>query len=417
MRAPITYHDACEQLEAVLTGRARNDVLDALERDGDFAAGCARLRGAMRSHTLPSTHGRIALQRIIRSLDDRTRREGFHVLASWDYRAHRFAEEMAPVLMLDRHAGPDWCGDGSRAALAILLDQYLLTVLGLCAVRAWDDGDADANLDRVTRLVGLLNGPNGGGHRFVDDAETLLLLAISHYHPHEAAYDMLIQKVRALDETHRLTLAIACAGALGGHLRWGLRYMYRRDVGRMRDDNLVDYPWLLFAATTLARSYASTSAPNDAVVEGLLNAFTADPWAFSGSAPPGMQAYLAEHAEVRASIAEDARGLSEAFARHQPSAKSYSPLGFQSNFLCNAFVAMVATAMIDGDAHPSLNGLFTRERRDGLDVDGVERYARRLMSYAGAGAAAPDRAALIVYDPYEAAHSFNMGMQVLAAAR
>jgi hypothetical protein len=417
LRAPITYHDACEQLEAVLTGRARSDVLDALEHAGDFAGACHRLRAAMRSHTLPSTTGPIALQRTVSSLDDRTRREGFHVLESWDYRAHRFADEMAPVLMLDRHAGPDWCGGGGRDVLAVLLDQYLLTVLGLCAVRAWDDGDANANLDRLTRLVGLLNGPDGSGHRFVDDAETLLLLAISHYHPHEVAYDTLIHKVWSLDDAHRLSVALACAGALGGHLRWGLRYMYRRDVGRMRDDNIVDYPWLLFSAATLARAYACTNTPSDAVVEGLLNAFTADPWAFAGSAPAGMRPYLREHAEVRASIAGHASALAETFARHQPTAKTYSPLGFQSNFLCNAFVAMVATAMIDGEAHPSLNGLFTRDRADGLGADAVERYARRLMGYAGAGAGHAEHAALIIYDPYEAAHSFNMGMQVLAASR
>jgi hypothetical protein len=417
LRAPITYPDACEQLETLLAGTARGDVLDALERDGDFTAACARLRAGMRSHTLPATAGPIRLQPIVRSLDDRTRKEGFHVLESWDYRAHRFADEIAPVLMLDRHAGPEWCGDGSRPALAVLLDQYLLTVLGLLAVRAWDEGDANANLDRVTRLVRSLNGAHGSGHRFVDDAETLLVLAISHYHPHEVAYDTLIQKVWSLDAGHRRAAALAAAGALGGHLRWGLRYMYRRDVGRMRDDNLVDYPWLLFAAVTLARASAESDEPDDAVVGGLLHTFTADPWAFTGGTPAGMRAYQAEHDEVRASIADRATDLVVRFGRHRPSVRAYTPLGFQCNFLCNAFVAMVATAMVSDEAHPSLNGLFTRARGDGLGSDDVERYARRLMGYAGGGEAQPGRAALIVYDPYEATHSFNMGMQVLSGLR
>jgi hypothetical protein len=78
------------------------------------------------------------------------------------------------------------------------------------------------------------------------------LSAISQYHPREHAYDDLLAKVWSLDETHRLRVALACAPSLGSHLRWGLRFMYERDVARMRDDNVVDYPWLLFSIVTLS---------------------------------------------------------------------------------------------------------------------------------------------------------------------
>ena len=43
-------------------------------------------------------------------------------------------------------------------------------------MRAWDEGDPNANLDRVSQLIQTLNGAKGSGRRFVEDAETLLLL-------------------------------------------------------------------------------------------------------------------------------------------------------------------------------------------------------------------------------------------------
>lgn len=411
----ISYADALSAFDNALARRA--EVLDALEHSSDFAGACARLRTAMRSHTLPATSGPIALQRVVRSLDDRTRRDGFHVLESWDYRAQRFAADISPVLMLDRHAGCEPRDDGGRAALSVLLAQYFLTLLGLCAVRAWDEGDANANLDAVSRLVRSVQDETTCGHRFVDDAGTLLLLAISHYHPNESAYDALLEKVWSLGESHRFSIALACAGVLGGHLRWGLRYMYHRDVGRMREDNLVDYPWLLFAASTLMHAYVDDRVSRTEASEGLMNAFTADPWAFMGNLPAGMRAYPAQHAELRQLLHDHAGRLGEDFAEHRPDPRAYSPLAFQCNFLCNAFVAMVGTALVDQAPHPSLNGLFTRRHGDGLGASCVGAYARKLMHYAGRDDDDADRAALIVYDPYEAAHSFNMGMQVLAGRR
>ena len=31
--------------------------------------------------------------------------------------------------------------------------------------------------------------------------------------------------------------------------------LYRRDLGRMRSDNMGDYPWLLFSVATLMEEY------------------------------------------------------------------------------------------------------------------------------------------------------------------
>ena len=56
----------------------------------------------------------------------------------------------------------------------------------------------------------MLQGEQGSGHQFIDDAESLLFLAISYFHPEEVAYDRLLAKVEALDGRHQLRLAHAC---------------------------------------------------------------------------------------------------------------------------------------------------------------------------------------------------------------
>lgn len=414
--AEISYGNALALLEGALASGRRAEILDALLASGDAMQALKRLRGAMKTNTFPTLGKPLALERVVRSFDAKTRTEGFHVLASWDYRAHRFAEDIVPVLMLDRGpAAPVRVGQ-ERAALSVLLDQYFLSILGLVAVRAWDDGDANANLDRVATLVAALNGPSGSGHRVVDDAETLLLLAISHYHPHESAYDTLIDRVWTLDERHGLRLASACASTLGGHLRWGHRFMYERDVGRMRADNAVDYPWLLFSTATLMRAYdRAGDDERRRIAEPLLNGLSADPWCFTGSPPTSLERHRVIHDEVAMRLKGHRDSLCHDFAAHRPSAARYTPLGFLCNFLCNAVVAMVATALEAGARHPSLNDLFTAASDIGTQPPPLD-YARLLMRYAAGHGGRDDGAALIVYDPYEAQTAFNNTMRVFDSA-
>lgn len=414
-RKSITYESACDLVEAALAGNVRTEILDALESGGDFSRACDGLRSAMRSHIFPTRGEPLALNRAVQSLDGRAQRGGLHVLESWDYRAHRFADDILPVLMLDRSARGIVPLDRRRATLAGLLDNYFFSILGLFAAQAWDEGDPNANLDRVNRLLDLLHkdSPNA---RFVDDAETLLLVAVSHYHPVESAYDDLLAKIATLNDAHRLRFAFAGVAALGGHLRWGLRFMYRRDVGRMRDDNVVDYPWLVFSLVTLWRELrrlrdANITGPErEHVAEALVNGIAADPWLWTGSAPACLGSFRAEHAEMREDMFENHELLFEALEVLRPAPGSYSPLGFDCNFVCNTMVAMVATALAEPGPHPSLNTLVSR------GGDDAERYARRLMAYARAGAASPDTPALIIYDPREAAHSFNVTAAVLREA-
>jgi hypothetical protein len=421
LRTAITYTDACDALEAALAGSARDEILDALEASGDFVSACAVLRSAMRAHSFRMAAGPLELHRVVQSFDNRTRRSGLHVLQSWDYRAHQFSDEILPVLMLDRCAVLRVPNENRRAALSVLLDHYFTSVLGLMATSAWDEGDPNENLDCVDRLLQTLNRPNPR-RRFVDDVETLLLVAISHYHPQESAYDELLKRVERLAHPHRVRLAHACASTLGGHLRWGLRFMYRRDVGRMRDDNVVDYPWLVFSLVTLWRELRRmqqagiADSARDHVAEGFVNGLTADPWLWTGNTPRWLALQREEHAELRDEMMEHQSLVAGALEANRPQPGEYSPLGFDCNFLCNTAVAMVATALPDPAPHPSLNALFTRHPHDGWAPADVERQARRLNTYARAGSPDPTVPALIVYDPREAAHAANVTAAVFSEA-
>jgi hypothetical protein len=385
------------------------------------------VRKAMQSHAFAIASGRsdINLRRVVDTLDSRNQREGMHVLQGWDFVAHRFAKDIAPILLLDYCARLGISAERAGAALSILLDQYFLALVSLLAIRAWDEGDANANLDRVTALLHDLQGPRGSGHEFVTDAETLLMLSVSYYHPEEQGYELLVQRVSTLDGPHQLRFAQPCAALLGGHLRWGLRFMYGRDVGRMRDDNVADYPLLMFAVLTLARAHAAHGegqAPSDreVVTEALLNGLSADPWAFVGSVPPALKGHAEWHAEFRQFLERDRRAILAEFERCQPTPKAFSPLAFSCNFPTNATVAMATLAVqgADGGRHPPLNALFACEPDSATDDRSALRLAQRLTEFAtsdptrlGAGGAP-----LVVYDPFDGVHCHNTVLRTLRGA-
>jgi hypothetical protein len=421
-RTRITFDDAAERLGALLHGSARNEILDELLREGAPDGALARLRRAMHAHTFPTGGAPVNMRRIVDTLDARTRREGLHVLQGWDYVAHRFPDEIAPVLLVDYCAKSGVANDGRRS-LAILLDQYFLAVLSLLAVRAWDDGDANGNLDRVTGLLRDLGGPQGSGQPFIDDAETLLLLAVSYFHPEERGYDLILERVRTLDAAHQLRCALPCAAIMASHLRWGLRFMYRSDVSVLRADNEVDYRWLLFSLLTLIRAYSRMhaegvrGAERERVVQGLLNGLSADPWAFVENAPAFLRPLQAEHDEFRELLGARRTDLLREFESQRPSPTIYSPLAFATNFLSNTAVAMVMVALADEQPHPSLDSLLSAERARNLPAGSAERLARELMAYSLAAAQrlGGGGAPLIVVDPYDAAHCFNAVVRLMQA--
>jgi hypothetical protein len=433
-RTEITVEDACELLEQGLVGDARARILDALDIDADFPRACARLRNAMRAGVLPTGGAPLRLQPVVQGLDARARRGGLHVLETWDYRAHRFTGEINPVLMLDRCALPRTPAEERRAVLAVLLDFYLVSILGLIVVHAWDGADLHASLDRAGTLLHALQETGGSGCRFVDDVETLLLASVANYHPEEAAYDGLAERFDALAGAHRTRMGLACAAVLGGHLRWGLQNMYGRDVGRMREDNLVDYPLVVFGLSTLLERYdamgrqperpgpttqaALPTAAEDAtarlpLAEGVLNGLSADPRFALERTPSWLRVHREHHAHARETLLAHRDRLLGDFAAFQPSSQAFSPLGFDCNFLSNAMVAVVATAVAAPGARPSLNALFTRSAAAGWPADASLRHAHELAAYARVIRLSSDPAPLVTYDPRSASRAFNVTTTLL----
>lgn len=416
-RNDSTVLDVCDALEVILEGSARKDILDELSRAGSSADRLRRLRSAMSAHAFATGSEVISLGRMVRILDTRTRREGFRVLQSWNHKTHEFTKDIVPVLMLDLYESAEVAAPNERITLEILLDYYFLHLLALCAMRLWDDGDVSANVDRVTRLVGTLQGPTGSGHHFVRDAETLMIYALSQFHPAEYAYDRFIAKVMTLTKPQQVTFARVSAAVLSAHLRWGFWVMYERDVVRMRNDNVGDYPWLLTTVLTLMRCYAGLlqegAGADDRVqvVDSLLQGLAADPWAFTGKAPPALAEYESDYAELRKLLQRHGSDLLDDFEVHRPSKESYSPLALHFNFPHNTLVAILTIALLEGkpQARP-LNDLFVPELPEVLGDETQESLARGLTAFSGGSSERLGYrgAMLIVYDHLTGLRSFTM---------
>src|SRR5262249_37839296 len=149
-----------------------------------------------------------------------------------------------------------------------------------------------------------LQGTSGSGQRFAENAETLILIATSHFEPDAGAYERLLRKVRALSPPHQVQIAHVHAAILSSHLRHGFQGFYRKDIVAMRDDNVPDYLWLCFALSTLMQAYARmheniVGIERQKVVEGLLNGLSPDPRAFLAKPPAPLAAYETELAGFR----------------------------------------------------------------------------------------------------------------------
>jgi hypothetical protein len=416
----VTGDDACAVLEPVLAGPARGEILDWVLEGQSFSMALKRLRSGMRTHVFRTAAGPLSLRDMIFQLDMRTREEGFHVFHPWDFADHRFSKDNLPTLMLDHCSSYGPAVPETRATLAILLDNYFLHVLALCTMRAWDGANADATFDRLTDLVGHLQGPRGSGQQFVGNAETLLVLAVSHYHPEEQVYDDLVKRVKTLTEAHQVHFALMGSAVLGSHLRWGFALMYKRDLGVLREDNVADYPWLLASLATLAREYARLKesgidgAVRENVVDSLLNGLSPDPWAFVDEVPASLADHTTEHAELYRFLNRYREDLLAEFEGRRPDREKYAPLSFHTNFLPNTLVGMVMTALLQGSAHDlPLDALFLASWPGEPDMRGV--LARALAYYAGSRVERVDDhgAALIVYDEGAGMRHVNMTLQAM----
>ena len=425
MPASITFDSACADLETALTGPFRSEIVAALARSNDLGTSLSRMREHMRANFWKAGARQVDVDPLATAYDRRTRQDGFHALHDWDGLADEVNPETIPVDVLDylvRERGAD---PPDEATLGILLDYYFVHLLSLVSMRLWDVGDPDANLDRVQHLLGLLQGVEGSGQQFSSDAETLILIATSHYERHEWGYDRLLAKVRTLSDAHRLRIARGHAASMGCHLRFGFEATYGRDTIKTRDDNVADYPWLCFALVTLGREYvrlreAGSGGPqHDVVVEALLNGLSPDSRAFVGDRPPSsLAAYEADLNEFRALFRQQRPWLLADFARLEPSDRAYSPLSFFFNFSHNVIKGIVVDALLRGAPwRLTLNDLLSGEARNEPPEESREFLARLLTAYARLHPS-PIRGRLmpvIVYDPRTGRQAFAAAMQKLKA--
>jgi hypothetical protein len=364
----VDTESACTFLEQLLSGPSRREIVAHVARAPSFDDALRRLREGMRSHRFRSGSDRVDLERIVVGLDARTTRDGFHVLNDWDGKADELNEETIPVDVLDFMIGRTHVESSEPAILAILLDYYFFYLLALVSLRVWDGGAADATLDRIERLVRALQGPEGSGQRFVDNAETLLPIATSHFEPDVRAFDVLLARVRALNEAHRVELSLVYSAILGSHLRFGFEATYARDVVAMRKDNEPDYPWLSFALGNLMNAYSrlrseSIDGPErERIVEGLLNGLSPDPRAFVGEPPSSLSGgeTARERSRFQALFSENRGALLPELERHRPSETGYFPLSLFFNFPHNVLKGMVVDSLVTGKpGELSLNDLLT----------------------------------------------------------
>jgi hypothetical protein len=416
------FVDTCDTLEEALGGSFRAEVVRQLSSSRTLGAALGRLRDAMRADVWSFGGARLTLALAVQKYDRRTRDDGFHALHDWDGVAAHVNPDTITVDVLDYIAGQRGGDAFDPVAPAVLIDYYFMHVLSLLALRVWDEGDADANLDRVDALLRLLQGAGGSGQRFGEDAETLLLIATAHYEREEWGYDRLLSRVRTLNRKHRAAIALGHGAAIGCHLRFGFEATYGRDTSLMRHDNVADYPWLCFSLATLMDEYhaacegSDTTLDRASLVESMLNGLTADPRAFVGAGPPSLAAHELERARFRDRFLAHQTRLLEGFEAFLPSAAAYSPLSFFFNFSHNVVKGQVVDSLLWSLPWPvGLSDLFTSAARDETPERSRETLARTLTAYARTnphkirGQLMP----VIVYDPEAGYRAFRLTMRRL----
>jgi len=409
-------------VESALRGQVRKAIVAGFSAR-TLGAALAQLRDAMRANRFRAAGQQILLDRVTTSFDGRTRAEGFHILHDWDGVAEQNNPDIIPVDVLQFVADQRGGEPATEPELAILLDYYFMHVLALLTMRVWDEGDPNRNLDRVDAMLKQLQGPDGSGHQFAADAETLMLIGTSHYEPEEWGYDHLLARVRMLDEAHQFKIGLGHASSMGCHLRFGFEAQCGRDTLLLRDDNIADYPWLCFALAAVMGEYvrladAGIESRDRAVIEeALLNALTPDARAFVGVPPASLAQSESDRVRFVEGFQRYKAGLLAAFPRYRPSDTAYSPLSFYFNFSHNVVKGAVVDALLWGEAWDvSLNDLLTGIPRAGLEEGSQQQLATTLMAYARSN---PDRIhgklmPVIVYDPQAGRRAYTVAMEKLA---
>jgi hypothetical protein len=421
-RVEISFEQSAGLVGAALQGSVRREIVAGLSGQ-TLGASLLALRDAMRANRFRAGSQQIFLDRVITSADGRTRAEGFHILHDWDGVAQQTNPDIIPVDVLQFVAGQRGADAPGELELAILLDYYFMHVLALLTMRIWDSGDPDENLERLNALLAELQGPNGSGHQFASDAETLMLIGTSHYEPEEWGYGKLLARVRTLSEPHQFRIGLGHASSMGCHLRFGFEAQCGRDTLLLRDDNIADYPWLCFALSAVMHEYARLAdarienRDRAVIEEALLNGLTADARAFIGVPPASLSESKADRARFVDGFVRHKAVLLESFERYRPSDAAYSPLSFFFNFSHNVVKGAVVDALLWGEAWDvSFTDLLTGVPRAGLEEGSQQLLATTLMGYARSN---PDRIRgrlmpVIVYDPQAGRRAYTVAMEKLS---
>jgi hypothetical protein len=420
----LSLDDVFALLESALDGPLRRGIVADAAEAPDLGRALTRIRDGMRAHVWKAARTTLDLERAVQKYDRKTRLLGFHVLHDWDGIADRVNDDIIPVdvahyLIERRGAEPV-----NTTTLALLLDYYFLHLLALLSLRIWDAGDPDGNLDRIDALLHRLQGSGGSGQPFVADAETLILIATSHYELHERGYGVLLEKTRTLDRRHQLRIAMTHAVSMGCHLRFGFEASYGRDTITMRDDNVADYPWLCYAVATIMQEYVRMRAAGEhglsrsRVEEALLNGFSADARALIGRPPSSLRESEAERAALVEAFHAVKTDLLPALEAFRPTSAAYSPLAFFFNFAHNVLKGLLVDAVLEGRPWPiGFNGLLTSLPDESGQADSRQALADTLMAYARAN---PHRIRgrlrpVIVYDATSGREVFSVTVKKLAA--
>jgi hypothetical protein len=418
----IPFEQACALVAGALKGEVRREIIAGLSAK-TMGKALLELRDAMRANRFRAVGQQIFLDRIISSYDGRTRAEGFHTLHDWDGVAQHTNPDIIPIDVLHFIAEQRGTDPANATELAILLDYYFMHVLSLLTMRVWDDGDANENLARIDAMLADLQGPHGSGQQFAADAETLMLIATSHYEPEEWGYTKLLARVRTLDELHQFRVGLGHASSMGCHLRFGFEAQCGRDTLALRDDNIADYPWLCFALAAVMREYSRLAdagienRDRSVIEESMLNGLTADARAFIGVPPSSLSDCENDRVQFADDFMRHRPALLESFQRYRPTDTAYSPLSFFFNFSHNVVKGTVVDALLWGEAWDvSLNDLLIGVPRAGVEEGSQQQLAITLMGYARSN---PDRIRgqlmpVIVYDPQAGRRAFTVALEKLS---
>jgi hypothetical protein len=236
---------------------------------------------------------------------------------------------------------------------------------------------------------------------------------------YERGYAVLLEHVRTLNARHQTNIALGHAASMGCHLRFGFEATYARDTVNMRDDNVADYPWLLYALNTLMQQYVqlretgTSAAPHDALLEAIINGLSGDARAFVGKPPGSLAAFDAERKQFREAFHAYRDELLAGFEAFRPTERDYSPLSFFFNFSHNVVKGTTIDALLERRPWPvSFNDLLTSRGDASLNATKTS-LARTLMEYARAN---PQRIRgqlmpVIVYDAVKGRQAFSVALR------